>query len=119
MPMDIGRMRQKIEIEQPSQIRNASGGISPDRWSNFATCWASVAPLTGSENLTAERIDADVTHRVRCRYLDVAGITPDMRIKMVNEGDRILDITSVINWKELDETVELMCRELQGAVTDG
>lgn len=118
MPMDIGRMRQKITIQTPTRTRDAGGGLVTS-WGTFATCWAQVEPLTGNESLTAERIDADVTHRVRCRYLDVAGITPDMRIKLDNESDRILDITSVINLKELDETVEMMCRELQGAVTDG
>lgn len=116
--MDIGRMRQRIEVEQPSpQTRDASGGIVQN-WSTFATCWAQVEPLTAAENLTAERIDADVTHRVRVRYKDVEGITPDMRLKMIHENDRILDINSLINLKELDETVEMMCRELQGA-SDG
>ncbi len=114
--MDIGRMRQRIRIEQPTpQTRNDSGGLASDVWATFKTCWAQVEPLTGIESLTAERIDADVTHRVRCRYKDVSGITPDMRVKMINESNRILDIESIRNLFERDETVEIMCRELQGA----
>ena len=114
--MDIGRMHQRVRVQQPTITRDDSGGVV-QTWGTFKTCWMSVEPLTGSENLTAERIDADVTHRARCRYLDVAGITPDMRLLLVNEDSRVLDITSVINLREGDETSQLMCRELQGAST--
>lgn len=113
--MDIGRMRHRIEVEQPSTARNLSGGLVQDAWSTFVICWAQVEPMEASESLTSERIDADVTYRVRCRWVDVRGITPDMRLKLIDDNDRILDITSIINIKELDEMAELMCRELQGA----
>jgi len=112
--MDIGRMKERVRVQQPAATRNASGGLV-NTWTTFATCWMQVQPFSATENLTSERIDSDVTHVVRCRFKDVEGITPDMRLKLLNKSSRILDISSIQNVKELDEEFELSCVELMGA----
>ena len=55
----------------------------------------------------AQQMQADVTHRVRFRY--VAGVTAKMRVLY---GARIFNVLSVINPEERNREIVLMCKEL-------
>jgi SPP1 family predicted phage head-tail adaptor len=80
-----------------------------ETWSTFATAQASIEPISGREYIAAQSTQADVSHRIRLRYL--SGITPKLR---VNYSSRIFDILSVININECNRELQLMCRESIG-----
>ena len=77
-----------------------------ETWSTYATVQASIEPISGREYFAAQSTQADVTHRIRIRYL--SGIVPKMR---VSYNSRIFDILSVINVGERNRELQLMCRE--------
>ncbi len=103
--MNIGAMRHRVTIQQVSESRDAHGGVV-ESWSTFAVVWANIAPISGREYLAVKQTQAEVTHRIRMRYL--YGITPKMRILY---GDRIFDINSISNLQERGHEMEIMATE--------
>ena len=104
----IGQLRHKVTIEEDSgTTRNAYNEITPN-WTTITggEVFADVVPLNGRELIDAQQQQADVTHRVRIRYLST--VTPTMRVV---HGSRNLHITSVINQEERDRWMELLCVE--------
>jgi len=75
-------------------------------WSNTATVWASIEPLTGNELINAQQSGAMVTHKITTRFL--TGVEPKDRI---THSSRTFEIQSVRNFRERDVSLEMMCRE--------
>jgi SPP1 family predicted phage head-tail adaptor len=98
-------MRHRVTLETPVETQGADGSVTLT-WAPFAAVWASVEPLLGREYFDAQREQADVSHRVRMRYL--AGGTHSMRLVL---GSRVFEIESVINAGERNRELVLMCRE--------
>jgi SPP1 family predicted phage head-tail adaptor len=91
MVMKIGKLRQRIIIEQATKTQDHDGSAI-ETWSTFTAVQASIEPISGREYFAAETTQADVTHRISLRH--IAGIVPKLRVKY---GTRIFDILSVIN----------------------
>lgn len=109
--MQAGRLNRRIIIHQNTPTRDANGG-EVESWSVLAYRWASLEPINGREYFTAQQTASEVTHRVRIRYdYTVKTVTPKMRIVY---GSRTFDIESVINPRESNKELVLMCRELNG-----
>lgn len=109
--MPAGRLRHRITIQEYRVIgRNSIGGEVKD-WVDIATVWAGVEPIKGREYFAADKVRADITHRVPMRYRP--GVVPTtMRVKF---GARLFNITSVIDVEERHVDLELMCTEVVGA----
>lgn len=80
-------------------------------WSNAfddePTTYAQVHPMRGDELFQAQQKFQDVTHKVTIDYR--SGINSRMRLKW---GTRILHISGIINPREANRSLELMCREV-------
>lgn len=105
--MRAGELRRRITLEQETRTSDGGGG-SAQTWAPFATVYAKVAPLTGTEAGVASQVGSAVTHRVEIRYR--AGVTSKMRI---NYGGRILNVRAVLNIEERNRELHLMCEELK------
>jgi SPP1 family predicted phage head-tail adaptor len=104
--MRIGKLRHRITIEQVTETQDANG-TPIETWSCYATVQASIEPISGREYFDSQMVQADITHRIYCRYL--AGVIPKMRVKFQS---RTMDIRSVINTKERNAELQLMCSEI-------
>ena len=102
----IGPLNKRITIEQVTETRDSYGAVV-EAWGVFAVVNASVSPLVGREYIAAKQISADVTHKIRLRYL--SGITPKMRISW---DGRIFDIESILNVDECNREMVIMAREI-------
>lgn len=102
-------MRTKITIKQRSTSQN-DYGEPVDTWTNVVTnVWASIEPITGREFFAAQQVHSDVNMKVRMIYdSSLAGIKPSM---IVTFGTRTLEIDAVINYKERNREILLMCKE--------
>lgn len=103
--MDIGRTNKRIAFYGNAEQENELGQIEQAEKELFKT-WASVEPLRGREYQEAQKIRPELTYKITIRYRP--GITPDMYIKY---KERLFEIVSVINVKERNEIIELMCTE--------
>jgi len=88
-----------------------SFGEPQNTWTDLAEVWGSVEPVQGREFWAQQQVQAEITIRVRIRYLST--VTAGMRVLY---GSRILDIGSVIDPKEKHVEMQLMCSE---GVTNG
>lgn len=88
--MQTGMLDTKAVIQQPTEARNSLGEFTLT-WSDWATRYIALLPLSGTETINALALEATVTHRVRMRY--TSGLQPKFRI--VAEG-RTFEIISVL-----------------------
>lgn len=105
--MRAGQLRHKVKIQSlGTRVDDGTGGGSIP-FADLAEVYASIEPIDGYELLRAENFDANLTHRVRTRY--VAGVRPSNRILY---GTRVFDIKRVIDPEERHIELEMMCEEL-------
>ena len=103
--MDIGRTNKRIAFCRYEEKENALSQTE-QVLTKIKTVWASVEPTRGREYQEAQRIRPELTYKVTMRYH--SGITPDMFIRW---GKRFFDIVSVINVRERNEMLEIICTE--------
>lgn len=103
--MDIGRTNKRITFcryeEKENEILQKEQALI-----EVKTVWASVEPTRGREYQEAQRIRPELTYKITTRYHK--GITPDMFIKF---KDRFFNIISIINVKEQNAMLEIVCTE--------
>jgi SPP1 family predicted phage head-tail adaptor len=104
MAIDPGRLRERITIQQATEVRNRLGETT-QTWDTYVERWASVEGLSGREVLLSGQQQTEVTHRVRLRYVD--GLSQQMRILW---RGRVLEITSLLEHSNRTEH-ELLCVE--------
>lgn len=99
-----GNLRERVTIQQASETRNALGE-SVQAWSTFAERWAQVEGISAREFLLSGQQQAEVSHRVRLRY--VTGLTTQMRFLW---RGRVLEIISLLEHANRTEH-EAICQE--------
>lgn len=87
--MMIGKLRHKIQIQSPSR-RDEEGGGAEITWQTEAEAWARIEPLSGREEVSAEKRRGRLRHTVTLRWRP--GLGPTQRLL---HGRRVLDIESV------------------------
>ncbi|MDE6055652.1 MAG: phage head closure protein [Lachnospiraceae bacterium] len=103
--MDIGRTNKRITFCRYEEKENAL--LQTEQvLTAVKTVWASVEPTRGREYQEAQRIRPELTYKITTRYHK--GISPDMFIKF---KDRVFNIISVINVREKNEMLEIICTE--------
>lgn len=97
-----------IILQSPAGTRDAIGE-RVTTWTNVASVWAEISPLSVRDLLAAGQMQSEVSHRVRIRYESaVAAINSSWRVLY---GTRILVISGVRNINEADREIELLCSE--------
>ena len=104
MALDIGRMRERVTVQQATERRNSLGETTLE-WAAYASRWASVQGVSSREALELGQVDVSVTHRVRMRYVD--GMTHNMRLLW---RGRVLEIVSLLEYDNRSEHVAV-CEE--------
>lgn len=103
--MDIGRTDKRITFCRYEDKENAL--MQTEKvLTEVKTVWASVEPTRGREYQEAQRIRPELTYKVTTRYHK--GVTSEMFIKF---HDRLFNIISVINVRERNEMLEIICIE--------
>jgi SPP1 family predicted phage head-tail adaptor len=92
-------------FQTPAESTNAIGEPILT-WSDFATRWVAILPLSGNEQITALAAEGSITHRIRLRH--TSGLKPKMRFTC--EG-RTFEIMSVVERGRREEH-ELMASEV-------
>jgi len=103
--MRAGQLRHQGTIYAVTDGKDADGGPT-EAEGVFATVWAAIEPLSGTEQFQAQQVDAAVTTRIRIRYL--AGVTAKMRFGV---GTRRWDLHAVLNVDERNRELHLLATE--------
>lgn len=104
-PPDIVNLRDQMQLQQPLETDDGSGGVSVS-WISVASVWATIQLRSQREASVADHLDGIVTHRVRLRHReDVRG---SWRIVL---GARILRVLAVSDPDGRRRFVECLCEE--------
>jgi SPP1 family predicted phage head-tail adaptor len=101
-----GIYKHRIVFQTLTTVKDGYGQPT-DQWTNYKSAWADISPVVGREYFAVETINNEISHKIRLRY--TSGILPEMRI--LYRG-RVFSIRSVINYKEANIELQIMCKEL-------
>lgn len=74
----IGQLRDRITIQMRSGGKDSWGSPQPDAWAEYATVWAHVRHLSGSESIKSGADTSVVRASVRIRWR--VDVTAGMRV---------------------------------------
>lgn len=105
--IDIGKMRERITIQTPTETRSRSGEATLNFDTVLATVWASVDGLSSRDILQCQQANVIATHRIRIRYRD--DVVHTQRIVWRGVTMEIASVTE----RNHREIIELLAREVQ------
>ena len=65
--MDIGKLDKRITLQSRSATLDDYGQQS-NSWTDVATVWANIKPVSGREKMKAMQVDSILSHTVAVRY---------------------------------------------------
>lgn len=109
--MNAGRLRHRVTLRNRVETQDATTGALSVTWTDVATVWAAVEPLSAREFIAAQAVSSQVTTRITIRFRD--DVTPKMRAV---HGSTVYDITGVLaDPKSGREYLTLPVAEVVGA----
>jgi SPP1 family predicted phage head-tail adaptor len=106
-----GKLRQQIQIIDPSSSRDSFGGSTPGGGTSLGTVWASIEALSGRDALAAQSFTSIGTHLVTIRWMP--GILAKQQVIF---GSRTFQIEAVLNPDERTKKLILICVEINDSV---
>lgn len=76
--MRAGKLRHRVTIQSPDTTQNPVTGEMVNGWTDVATCWASVEPLSVREFMASAATQSEISARITIRYRE--GVAANMRI---------------------------------------
>jgi SPP1 family predicted phage head-tail adaptor len=105
--MRVGDLRKQVTIEAETPTADGGGGYAL-AWTNVATMWAQIVPLSGSKPYIDGHLESHVTHRITIRWRSDIAVTADMRVIY---GCQLFNIRAVLNRNEENHWWDLMVEE--------
>ena len=109
--MNIGEMRHRLTFQEPTETRDAMGGIStawPEK--DWLTVWAAIWPLKDKELAESMKLQGRMVRRIRVRYR--SDLHKKQRIHWANEGI-YLNINSITNVAERGAYLDILAEEVE------
>jgi SPP1 family predicted phage head-tail adaptor len=103
--MRAGRLRPKVEIQNPTWATDAQGGQTAT-WATVDKSWAAIEPISQKDRWNSSQNQVWGSHTVTVRYTP----TITMASRLVHNG-RILNIVSIANVDERNREMQLQCAE--------
>jgi SPP1 family predicted phage head-tail adaptor len=100
-----GDLRRRLDLEQLVRTSDGGGGFA-EGWTILATLSAELRPITGGEQVEADRLAGRISHEVTLRYRE--GVMPAMRFRL---GARIFHILAVIDVEGRKRWLKCLCEE--------
>ena len=104
--MNPGKLNKKISIVSQTAVQDVYGGAS-DVWSDAFATWGTMRPIVGRELYQLHQVHGEVSYEFTIRHR--VGVLSKMRVK---HDSRTFEIVSVINIKEENKIIKLLCKEL-------
>ena len=103
--MKAGELNKRITLQYQTKVADGLGGYTIT-WTDAATVWAAIWPVSANEQVQANATTMVISHRIRIRYRSV--LKPSWRIKF---GERYFNIVSIINPNQAGRILDLMVKE--------
>ena len=104
--MQPGQYDQRVAIDRLVRTGDDAGGAAKS-WTEVATVWASVWPVSARDQFAAAQVEGITGYRVRMRRR--TDVTVAHRLRWVTNGDKAMNITGVLDQGPRVEWIELLC----------
>ncbi len=105
-----GQLNHRVRIQQPTTVKDALGAPTLT-WSDVATVWADIQPLSGREARIADRIAAELTHQITVRFQPIFADPSAVARMRVLFKDRVFALHAALNDDEANVVVILLASE--------
>lgn len=109
--MRSGRLRHRLLLQSKVEARDSYGAVIIT-WSDEATVWGAIEPLSGQEYLSQSQVQAEAKVKITIRFY--SGVTTEWRVK---HDAKYYDLVDVLNHNEIDRTLTLMARQGVSEIT--
>lgn len=103
-----GELRHRVKILRPYEAQDVVGAAAV-AYERIGETWARVEPLSGSEKLRTEQLQAELSHRVNIRYR--TDMLEDMEFEIEGRRLRIVHISD-LEFRHV--WLECLCKEIVG-----
>jgi len=109
-------LRHRIVLQRPDNTINSFGEPVPG-WTEVATVWAEVRPLSGREAEIAKSLRGNVSHSVTLRFDPAWRPDPTWRVAWTTGGFapstvRYLNVKAALDMGETHRAWQLVCEEV-------
>ena len=108
--MGAGELRRRITFQRRSTTQDASGQQSAS-WSDIVTVWAGIESISAREQMAAQAVQSEVTHRIKVRYRIELASPMNSTTYRILYGTRVFGITGAMNINERNRMIEMMASE--------
>lgn len=107
--MNIGSLRHRITIQSLVSSSNPFG--SPDQWTDVATVWAAIQPMSSKEVFQAGQLAMKASHKITIRYPGAnIAISAGNRVRY---GSRVFQLQDgIVNAAERNISLDLTAYEI-------
>jgi SPP1 family predicted phage head-tail adaptor len=106
MALRAGTLDKRVVLQSVSRAPDGGGG-SVDTWSDVATLWAAVRPLTGQERFLAQQVQAKLDTEIEIRHR--AGVVAQQRFEY--DARHFYIVQPPINPDSRNERLVCLCEE--------
>ena len=108
---DAGKRDRRITIQKPGTELDSYGQIAATGWSDVATVWANIRPVSGREKLRAGAVESALSHTVCILYQDRLMPPTTVDAWRIKFGSRLFNIVAAYSPNEAREEIIFSCEE--------
>ena len=105
-----GQLTRRLCIQRRSTVQNSVGEPQLS-WTDVATVWADIEPLTGRELESAQRMVSEVSHQIMVRYQPMFADTQLLASYRGLYKGRVFNLQACWNQDERNAVVTLLASE--------
>ena len=109
--MNVGRMREVVEIRVPSTSAASDGEYGTPTWKKLATVYAEITPLSMRERIQAQAVQSAVAYRVRLRDRDDVTAKAKLVCAGPDFAHSTMQVHAVVR-RHYDGSMDLDCSEV-------
>jgi SPP1 family predicted phage head-tail adaptor len=108
--VNIGTLRHRMLFQQVSSTQDAYGQPLTS-WTDVATVWAEILPLSGRELVNAQAVAPEVSHQITIRWKSELSNTKAVAAMRAVYKGRYFNITAPMNVDERNRVIILLATE--------
>jgi SPP1 family predicted phage head-tail adaptor len=108
--VSAGQLSHRIRIQLPTVAKDVLGAPT-QTWSDMATVWADIQPISGREARIADRIAAVVSHQITVRHRSEFNDPKSVAQMRVLFRERVFSIHAALHVDEANVSVMLLASE--------
>ena len=105
-----GDLAHRITFQKRSFGSDVNGGATTD-WVSLTTMWASIRVLSARELVAAQALNAEVTHKIVCRYRNFLSKPTEVVAMRVLFRGRVFNLHQATNTDERNYEIVMMASE--------